>query len=439
MDLFFSILLCKILRFLLKILGKGSSFPGQLVLKLFPNVLKKIKLPKNVIAVTGSNGKTSTVELIYNVLINNGYKVAYNYEGSNQIEGVATLLLNDCTFSGKCKSDIVLLEVDERYANKVFDNVLPTHVVVTNIFRDQQTRNGNREWVYNCIKNSIKKESCLILNADDPLTSLLSECANKTIYYGINKIDDSNDYGIFDDGAYCPKCGNKMKYVYRHFDSLGHYICDVCGHKKHDTDYAITKLDLDNSKMFIDNEEILLSFPSMYNAYNNLAAYALACELSINKDKVKQTLNNYILKNRRIVKFSVNDKNGIFLASKHENPVSYNQSFTYISKCKKDVSLIIVVDRISRKYFTSETSWLWDIDFNILTSSNVKNIILSGTYAYDLALRLEYSDIDASKVHIKQDVGEGIDELSKVNENDLFIVTCFADQDNVLGKVKCYD
>ena len=61
MELFLSILLCKILRILLKIVGKGSSFPGQTVLKLFPNILKKVKLPKHVIAVTGSNGKTSTV------------------------------------------------------------------------------------------------------------------------------------------------------------------------------------------------------------------------------------------------------------------------------------------------------------------------------------------------------------------------------------------
>ena len=37
----------------------------------------KIKLPKYIIAVTGSNGKTSTVEMIYQVLNENSDKSAY--------------------------------------------------------------------------------------------------------------------------------------------------------------------------------------------------------------------------------------------------------------------------------------------------------------------------------------------------------------------------
>ena len=188
--------------------------------------------------------------------------------------------------------------------------------------------------------------------------------------------------------------------------------------------------------MNVDGNEILLSFPSLYNAYNNLSAYALCCEIGVDKNIVINSLNNYVLKNKRILTFALNGKQGTFLASKHENPVSYNQSITYISNYKKDVSVIIVVDRISRKYFTSETSWLWDIDFNLLNASNVKNVILSGTYAYDLALRFEYSDVDPNKVIVCQDIEKGIDKLANSNTNDLFIVTCFADQDNVLGKVE---
>ena len=89
-----AILACKLLRFAGKLLGKGSSLPGSVALKLDPDILQKIKLPDRVIAVTGSNGKTSTVEMIAHVLRQNGWKVAYNREGSNQIEGVTTFLLS---------------------------------------------------------------------------------------------------------------------------------------------------------------------------------------------------------------------------------------------------------------------------------------------------------------------------------------------------------
>ena len=53
----------------------ASSFPGKVVLKLFPNYLKKIKYPEIVIMVTGSTGKGSTVSFIKEVLENNNMKV----------------------------------------------------------------------------------------------------------------------------------------------------------------------------------------------------------------------------------------------------------------------------------------------------------------------------------------------------------------------------
>ena len=64
MRLFFAIIVCKLLRFIGKLAGKGSSLPGQYALKICPDALGRVKLPPCVIAVTGSNGKTSTVEMI---------------------------------------------------------------------------------------------------------------------------------------------------------------------------------------------------------------------------------------------------------------------------------------------------------------------------------------------------------------------------------------
>ena len=63
MRLFLAIVTCKILRFVGGLIGKGSSLPGQFALKLCPDVLGRVELPRHIIAVTGSNGKTSTVEM----------------------------------------------------------------------------------------------------------------------------------------------------------------------------------------------------------------------------------------------------------------------------------------------------------------------------------------------------------------------------------------
>ena len=147
-----AVLLCKLLVFVGRLVGKGTSLPGKIVLKLFPDILKRIKLPETVIAVTGSNGKTSTVEMIANVMADCGKSVAWNKEGSNQIEGVTTLLLKSCTLGGRVKVDAVVLESDERYASRTFSYFTPTHFAIVNLYRDQLTRNAHPEWVFDAIK-----------------------------------------------------------------------------------------------------------------------------------------------------------------------------------------------------------------------------------------------------------------------------------------------
>ena len=146
--MFITILVCKILRFVAGIIGRGSSMPGKIALKIFPDILAHLQYPDTVIAVTGSNGKTSTVEMIAHVLRAGGLKVAYNKEGSNQTEGVATFLLTDSTLGGRIRSDAVLLESDERYMRRTFHFFHPRFLVITNLYRDQMTRNGHPEWIY---------------------------------------------------------------------------------------------------------------------------------------------------------------------------------------------------------------------------------------------------------------------------------------------------
>ena len=190
---FITILACKILSFVGRLVGKGSSLPGAIALKLCPNILSRLTLPKDIVAVTGSNGKTSTVEMVARVLQKAGKRVVYNKEGSNQIEGVTTMLLNHATLGGKVKGDLVLLESDERFARLTFRHIKPTLFAVTNLYRDQLTRNGHPYRIYDAIYDAVKEipDATLLLNADDPLVSNLASAGNKSIYFGMSKNDDS--------------------------------------------------------------------------------------------------------------------------------------------------------------------------------------------------------------------------------------------------------
>lgn len=432
------ILINKFIYFIGKLLKKGSSLPGKIALKLDKNILSKVKLPKTIIMVTGSNGKTSTTEMIYNVLKENGYKVGCNKEGSNQIEGVTTMILNNCSLLGKVKKDVLVIESDERYLRHTSKYIKPTHLVVTNLYRDQMTRNGHPEHIYDIIKQAIPDDVQLILNADDPLSSLYGYKRDNVIYFGINKNELSvdKDNSVYNDGKYCPNCKAKMEYEYYHFNHIGKYECKNCGHSRKNPEFAVTDIDINKGIIKInDKYQIKMNLRSLYNAYNILATFAITSSIGVEEEKISNTLNQYVLKNDRIQTFNINGKEGMLLTSKHENSISYNQSLQYVLRENKPCIVVIIIDAISRKYFTSETSWIWDINFEILNSECIKNIVIAGKYVNDLAIRLNYAGIDTEKIIAEENLDEMMKKVKTLNNNNIYVITCFSDRMKFMDRI----
>ena len=433
-----AIIVCKILRIIGKLVGKGSSLPGKFALKICPDVLARVSLPEKIIAVTGSNGKTSTVEMIAHILRENGLNVVYNAEGSNQIEGVTTFILSNATLSGKVKGDVLLIESDERYAKYTFKHFAPTHYVITNLYRDQLTRNGHPMWVFGAIKESIHDTTQLILNADDPLVSLFGRNRENTIYFGADELSvDTKEFtSVYNDGVYCPVCHAPMTYSTYHYNHICHFDCQVCGYTRCKTDFTLTAADLTEGHITIDGKyRIDLALKSIYNIYNLLAAYSVAKIMGIEGENIVCAINNYTLKNGRVLTFTVGDRKGTFLVAKHENSVSYDLSLKVAANDSEGSDVLIIVDAVSRKYFTSDVSWLYDIDFHTLDCDNVKNIILAGAYANDLAARFSYTNIGDYKIKITESIDEAVEMLKNGGKEKIYVITCFSDKDKFLERV----
>ncbi len=440
MTCFFAILLCKILAFIGRLLGRGSSLPGQIVLKLFPRILSSVQLPDTVIAVSGSNGKTSTVEMIAQILTAHGKTVVWNKEGSNQIEGVTTMLLSHATLSGRIKADVVLLESDERYARLTFRHFVPTHFVITNLYRDQMTRNAHSEWIYDILKDAVHPASRLILNADDPLVAKFGYQRENTVYFSMDESPyaTKDPVGVYHDGAFCPVCGHPLTYSYFNMAHIGHFSCESCGHRSMEPLCRITDVDLEGKTLTFDhNYRIKLAFASTFNAYNLLAAFTLATELGLDRAVTASALNGYILKNGRVMTYQLGQHNGILLTSKHENSVSYNQSIDYVRRFGKNATVTVLVESISRKYYTGEVSWFYDIDFGRLLVPNVKRVILTGQYAYDLMLRFSFEDAGTTEIVTEPIIDKALALMREEPEDgDSFVITCFADKDKFLSRLQ---
>ncbi len=438
MKRFLAIVVCKFLRVVGKLVGKGSSLPGKFALRICPDVLSRVKLPEYIIAVTGSNGKTSTVEMIAHVLTQNGKKVAWNKEGSNQIEGVTTMVLCNATLSGRVKSDILLIESDERFAKYTFRYISPTHYVMTNLYRDQLTRNGHPEWVYDALSESINDKMQLILNADDPLISHFGFGRDNVIYFGADKLatDFTENKSVYNDGAYCPHCKKPLTYSTRHYNHIGHYECASCGYKRHGTQYTVTSVDLEKGEMTIDGKyNISLALRSLYNIYNILAAFTVGSVAGISAEKIASDLSDYVMKNGRVVSFSVGKRTGTLLVAKHENSISYDLSMSVACADKRGCDVLIIVDAVSRKYFTSDVSWLWDIDFEMLGCDNVHEIVLAGTYCNDLAVRFSYTDIPQQRIKVFSSIEDAYHYLDSDRDEYIYTITCFSDKGKFLSLV----
>ena len=137
-----------------------------------------------------------------------------------------------------------------------------------------------------------------------------------------------------------------------------------------------------------------------------------------------------------MVTFRLGKHRGTLLTSKHENSVAYDTNLDYIARTQTPCTVLVIVDAISRKYFTGETSWLWDIDFDRLNCGHVQRVMLCGKYCNDLAVRFKYARVPADKIEVGEDVRRMADWLRDNGDEDVYVVTCFSDRDKLLSLVE---
>lgn len=176
-----SFVIAKLLRFLARLRGGGSAFPGLVLRKLRPQVLAETlgSLPLGTVFVSGSNGKSTTTSMIAALLRAHGTTVFSNPAGGNLPQGLASAVVGAASVGGRVSAEIAVLEVDEAYAGIIADALSPDWVVLTNIQVDQLNRFGEPENVYRMLRDLAARASTgVLVNASDPnLVALGAEIA----------------------------------------------------------------------------------------------------------------------------------------------------------------------------------------------------------------------------------------------------------------------
>ena len=176
-------LISKITKLIVKVvtglhLGNGYAFPGYIILKFFPDILrsKKFSYKKGLVLISGTNGKTTTSKLITDILKNSGMKVVSNSSGSNLLRGIVTTLLLDLDFFGNPRSEAGVLEVDEFALPRVLEYLTPRVLILLNLSRDQLDRYGETDTILSYWIGALErlpKKTTLVLDSTQPVFSIL--------------------------------------------------------------------------------------------------------------------------------------------------------------------------------------------------------------------------------------------------------------------------
>ena len=414
---------------LLKIFKRNASFfPGKFAIKMCKDFIGKVEKPPIIIAVTGTNGKTTVCNLIIDALSKKGLKVLGNKKGSNVNAGIATCLIEGVNIRNKSKYEVAVLELDERSSPKVFPYMKPTYLVCTNLFRDSIRRNAHPEFILNVINKYLPEETNLILNADDLISSSLGSTNNKA-YFAIDKLDTdkTESINIINDVRICPKCHAKLKYNYVRYHHIGNAYCPNCGFKSPEADYKVTKVDYENKIITVNlkGEEATFKMisDSIFNIYNMIAVIALLSEFGLSIEEMQNIFSEEKIVESRYSKEEINGINVISHMSKGQNPIACSCVFDYVrnEKAKKEL-ILLLFDYFDAKESSENITWLYDCDFEFLNSENIDKIIIGGPRAQDFYLRLLLAGVPKEKLNWTEKSEDTVEYLSLDNNKDIYIL-----------------
>jgi len=401
----------------LKLRGGGSSLPGKVALRLNKNILTKLARGWNVVLVTGTNGKTTTSDMIVKALQADGLTVINNSAGANMTPGIVAAFIKEYKFFDKRANRYAVIEVDEAYMRQVTSMLTPIMIVVTNIFRDQLDRYGETTTTYQFIFEGIKNvpSAKLILNGDESMLGNMP-IPNECVYYGFEHYGEpevrANTESIF-----CRDCKTRYEYESIVFNHLGNYNCPNCGHSRPKLDYTVTDVMLspNGSRVLVNDDEVAVSVPGLYNIYNAVTAYAVADQLGVERLTIKQSLATQESKFGRFELIKVDEKAIKLLLIK--NPAGCNQCIDTVAIDEDEVSLMFL---LNDKYADGrDVSWIYDAHFEKLAGMRVSKVIIGGDRAYDMAIRLKVAGLDKVNFTICKSYDEVLDAVKR-QEKDVY-------------------
>lgn len=392
----------KIVSTVCKISGKqGVTFAGKVALKIDSSILKDLssQVREKIFVVCGTNGKTTTNNLLCSAIESEGKKLVCNHTGSNMLAGVVAAFVLSAKNNGKLDADYACIEIDEASTLRIFPHFKPDYMVLTNLFRDQLDRYGEIDITMDMLNRAMKMapDMTVIVNGDDALSAYLAmESGNPYKTYGITeRVFDSQSEHEIREGRFCKKCGARLEYEFYHYSQIGKYNCPACDFTRPKIDFDASHIDMSHGLSFdVEGRHITADYKGFYNIYNILAAYSAARTAGMELKNFDKVLSDFNPQNGRMEEFEIDGTHIILNLAK--NPAGFNQNISAVMEDTKEKDIIIVINDNAQD--GTDISWLWDVDFDRFSEDNIHSITVSGIRCQDMRLRMKYVGIQSELI-----------------------------------------
>jgi len=304
------------------------------------------KLGVPIIAITGTNGKTTTKELIASVLAKK-YTVTFTKGNLNNHIGVPLTLL-----SMNSTTDIGVVEMGANHMGEIkqlCEIAEPNYGIITNIGKAHLEGFGSLE-------NIIKTKS--------ELYDFIGQSNGKVFYNSLNPI-------------------LKEEVEKRNLDTI-----QFAGINSNVKGKIIPKNEFLSLRAEIEDEqhEVYSNLVGNYNLENILAAIAIGNYFKVKTIDIISAIEKYVPKNNRS-QFVKTEKNNIYLDAYNANPSSVELSVKNFNSLAKKNSLIILGDMLELGEDSNKEHLAI---VHLLKSLNCKKVILVGKVFSSVEVPKEY-------------------------------------------------
>jgi UDP-N-acetylmuramyl tripeptide synthase len=300
-----------------------------------------------------------------------------------------------------------VIETDEAAFPEIVHLVRPRIILLNNLFRDQLDRYGELNTIATKWSAAIARlgaGTTLVVNADDPaLAEITRDVVAPRVTFGIG----SSRYQLerlphAADAAVCRRCGADLVYEALYVSHLGDWRCPRCTAARPPLDLAGSAIELrgvDALRLRVDGSggslDLETNVPGLYNAYNVIAATAVARTAGVPDETIAWALKNFKAAFGRIER--VNLKGRTLTLALVKNPVGFNEVLRMLTAATEGLTVPTMIAINDLHADGRDVSWLWDVDFELLASGRAP-LSTTGLRGTDMANRLKYAGVPPERI-----------------------------------------